>query len=272
MTMADYSKYPYRRMLYYVESRSRELGDDYDYIQYILSMEKANSIERMIKMYGTCYKILAYLFYGSKKLPRDWYVTETWGYDNGWLVEELNYCLNDNILKWYKNQEKISNEQVLKCISNLRSADNDITVQTEILSNSCPQVDKGILFFTYVRRRYYKLQKEIEKDSHGKKRCYMSYCRYLAAHGHILDDAELDFCSNNSLKFDNLVEEYYKEVAEAREKAKLQKKKEIEEERRLNRERSAAAFNSFGNFLFSSLLSFPFALFGGIIGNMNKKR
>ena len=63
--MADYNNYMYKRMLSYIERRSKELNDDRDYIGYILSMEHAESIEKLIKMYNSCFKVLAYLFFGK---------------------------------------------------------------------------------------------------------------------------------------------------------------------------------------------------------------
>jgi len=149
--MTDYSQYPYGRMLSYIERRCKELGDDKNYIEYILSMEHAESIERLIKMYGSCYKVLAYLFFGSKKLPHGWYITETWGYNNGWLIDELNYCLNENILKWYKRQESPSNAQTLSALSNLHESKNIVTVQNEILKISTPQADNGVNTLFYIR-------------------------------------------------------------------------------------------------------------------------
>lgn len=276
--MADYSAYPYGRMLSYIERRCTELGDDKKYIEYILSMENAESIERLIKMYGSCYKVLAYLFFGTKKLPYAWYNTETWGYNNGWLIDELNYCLNENILKWYKRQEDVTDEQALKCIVNLRNAKNTDAVQSCILVNSTPQVDNGIRHFTHVRNNFYKLRNKMFKgiSASWEKGYYISYLRYLAFHGHILDVSEMAFCRDGRIKYDNLIEEYKIEVVEAKKRAEERRKKIKEEQRRhelsIGSNVLDSVFSTAGDMALSFLFSLPFAFFGGIIGNMGRRR
>ena len=276
--MTDYSQYPYGRMLSYIERRCKELGDDKNYIEYILSMEHAESIERLIKMYGSCYKVLAYLFFGSKKLPHAWYITEIWGYNNGWLIDELSYCLNENILKWYKSQQNVTDEHALKCIANLRYAKNAIAVQNEILKSSNPHVSSGIRHFTHVRSNFYNIRNKIEKGycTSWEKNYWISYLRYLAFYGHILDVAEMAFCRSLKIKYDNLIEEYKIEKAEALKRAEERKKKQQEEEWRYGMSRGNYAlnsvFNAAGDMALSFLFSLPFAFFGGILSNIGRRR
>ena len=265
-------------MFSFIESRCHELGDEKDYINYILSMDRAKSIEDLIKIYNNGYKILAYLFFRSNKLDNNWYITETWGYKNGWLIDELSYCLNENILNWYKRQENISDEIALKCIVNLRYASNTGNVEKEILSHSNPQADGGITNLSRIRNNHFKLRKKISVGSNKcwEKEDYISSCRYLAAHGRIFDIAETKSAKKMGIPFDNLVAEYKIEKEEEKRRIKEQLQR-LEEERRLEERKKANQeffnlFDSVGGAVFSFLFSLPFAFFGGIISNIGKKR
>ena len=228
--MADYSAYPYGRMLSYIERRCTELGDDKKYIEYILSMENAESIERLIKMYSSCYKVLAYLFFGTKKLPYAWYNTETWGYNYGWLIDELNYCLNENILKWYKRQESPSNKQTLSALSNLHESKNIVTVQNEILKISTPQADNGVKTLFYIRDKQYDMRNK-NSNYRYNEHDYLYCSGYLAAHGHIFDIIEIRFGKDLGISYDN-VEIEYKKGVERKEKRKEEKEKKKRDKKR----------------------------------------
>lgn len=275
--MKDYSKYSYSRMLQYIEKRCIELGRN-NRIDYVLSMEKAETMEKMIDIYDHVFQYLAILFFGTRKVPHGWYITDTWGYNHGWLIDELNYCLNENILKWYKRQENVTDEQALKCIANLRYAKNATIIQKEILKTSSPNVDLGIRHFIHVRFSFYKLRHKIEKGyfASWEKGYYISYLRYLAFHGHILDVPEMAFCRDRGIKYDNLFEEYKIEREEERKLREERKKKQKEEQRHHEIAESFNAFNGFmnsaGDMALSFLFSLPFAFFGGIIGNMGRRR
>lgn len=226
--MTDYSKYPYGQMLSYVERRCKELNEDKNYVEYILSMERAESIERLIKLYGNCYKVLAYLFYGSKTIPSNWFVTDTWGYKNGWLVDELNYCLNENILRWYKRQENITDEQAIMCISNLRNAINTQEIETKILSTSNPNVDCGIGNLSRIRNSHHKIRKGFQKEY--IKSNYVPNLACLVAHGYILDAVDTSIGKISCISYDNLIEIYNKPIEE-RKKREEEKQKKIKKER-----------------------------------------
>ena len=228
--MADYSAYPYGRMLSYIERRCMELGDNEKYIEYILSMEQAESIERLIKMYSSCYKVLAYLFFGTKKLPNEWYKPETWGYSNEYLIEELNYCLNDNILKWFNSQNSKTKELCFKCISNLRESKNTSAIEGILFKELTHYIDdanKGILYF---RSRHYTLRKELESYCPNKTvrmNDYIYCSSYLAGHGRIFDIAEIKFAKERNITYEGLAEQYWKKVdlENTRKKAELNEKR-----------------------------------------------
>ncbi len=322
-------------MLSYVERRCKELNEDKNYVEYILSMERAESIERLIKLYGNCYKVLAYLFYGSKTIPSNWFVTDTWGYKNGWIVDELNYCLNENILRLYKRQENITDEQAIMCISNLRNAINTREIETEILSTSNPNVDCEIGNLSRIRNSHHKIRKGFQKEYIESN--YVPNLACLVAHGYILDAVDTSIGKISCISYDNLIEIYNKPIEE-RKKREEEKQKKIKKERtilfvvlfcsilatsvsihfeiamfvaftscavifsfaalimhyidnsrsskkRINDELEYRdsregydnkyaynVMNEVGEIGLSFLISLPFALLGGIIGNMGKKR
>lgn len=194
-----------------------------------MNILRAESIERLIKLYGNCYKVLAYLFYGSKTIPSNWFVTDTWGYKNGWLVDELNYCLNENILRLYKRQENITDEQAIMCISNLRNAINTQEIETKILSTSNPNVDCGIENLSRIRNSHHKIRKGFQKEYIESN--YVPNLACLVAHGYVLDAVDTSIGKISCISYDNLIEIYNKTIEE-RKKREEEKQKEIKEEKR----------------------------------------
>ena len=268
--MADYSQYKYCRMLEYIESMSSQQKVD-NHIDYILSMRSATSIERIIKTYNNTYQFLARLSYGKKRVPIDWYKPKNWGENKEYLVEELNELLNESILSWFNRQEHITNEQALMCISNLRSDNNTKLIEDEILTKTKPKADKGINYLIDIRNKNNNIRKYIEdskSDAYFSEKLYISNCKYLAAHKHIFDIAEIAFGKQYGISYYNLIEEYKIEVAEEENRIKQKKEEEIMQ--------SMKGFNKVLDktcgVVFSAILGLPFALFGGIIGSMGKKR
>jgi hypothetical protein len=63
------------------------------------------------------------------------------------------------------------------------------------------------------------------KNDSWEKGYFISYLRYLAFHGHILDVSEMAFCRDGRIKYDNLIEEYKIEVVETKKRAEERRKK-----------------------------------------------
>ncbi len=270
--MVDYSKYSCSRMLQYIEERSRQLGKD-NHIDYILSMEKAESIEELINKYDHTYQFLAILIFGTKEVPRYWYKPEMWGCDNIYLVDELDNYFNECILKWFQKQESPTDLQALNCISNLRHSDNAHSIEERIESVSTPKADKGLPFLKYVRNRQYNVRKKLEgycKDQEFFKKEYMRLTRYLAAHGRILDVVDIYFGREYGLRYENLIEDYKKDLAEEREREEERKKLEKEEKIRQAMASSTETIDKVGGFLGSFLLSIPFGFLGAVFSNIRK--
>lgn len=229
--MANYNSYPYSRMFSFIERKCDILNDEKNYIKYILSMEYANSLDELIKIYNNSYKILAYLFFENKRLPKNWYVTETWGHDNNWLLDDLNFCLNENILNWIRKQNMPTESQALACLANLHDSKNTNYVQNQILSIVVPKVYKGIEHLSRVRSNLTNIRKLIEKGARDLrvKSQYISNCRYMSGNGRIFDIAEISVGNDIGINFENLKEEYENEI--------IRIKKEEEEKQRIEKEK-----------------------------------
>ena len=163
--MSDYSQHPYRDLLEFIDNGCKQLGEERDFAQILLSMEQAESIEQLIKIYNNIYKLLAAAFFGTRKLPHGWYKPETWGYSNEYLIEELNYCLNDNILKWFNSQNSKTKELCLKCISNLRESKNTSAIEGILFKELTPYIDdanKEILYFCFMGKSFSNLIKVVK--------------------------------------------------------------------------------------------------------------
>ena len=216
-------------MLQYIEKRCIELGWS-NHIDYILSMEKAETMEKLIDIYNHAFQYLAILFFGTKKVPRDWYIVETWGYKNDYLLEELNWCLNENILRWFKRQKSPSNELTLSALSNLHKSKNIVIVQNEILKISTPQADYGVKTLFYIRDKQYDMRRP-NSNYRYNKHDYLYCSGYLAAHGHIFDIIENTCGKNLGISYDNVAIDYKKEV-EREEKRKEEKEKKKRDKKR----------------------------------------
>ncbi len=230
--MTDYSQYPYRRMLHYIEKRSKELGKSRDYVQYVLSMEQAESMEKLIDIYNHVFQLLAILFFETRKVPSGWYNPETWGYNNEYLLEELNCCLNENILRWFKRFDAPTNEQSLSALSNLRSSKNVRSIQKEILKVSTPEADKGVSTLLYNRERLDEMR-NVRKYFSYNKYDYLYCSGYLAAHGHIFDIIEISFAKDHNISYDKLAEDYKKDYEREKRRQKEIEDKEKSEAKKL---------------------------------------
>lgn len=230
--MKDYSQYSYRRMLQYIEKRCIELGWS-NRIDYVLSMENAETMEKLIDIYNHVFQYLAILFFGTKKVPHGWYIVKTWGYNNEYLLEELNYYLNENILKWYKRLENPTNKQALSAISNLRKAKNIVVVERELLSLSKPYAYNGVKTLIRNREKLYELREKLGGYSNHSlvKSEFLSRSQYLAAHEYIFDVIESALGKDYDISYDNLIPQFIKYV-EAREKRLEEERIKIKKKKR----------------------------------------
>lgn len=128
--MADYGDYPFR-LIDFLKIKYDKEGRDY--VEYLLTMYKATSIDDMITVYDKMLEKISYYVF-CRSTPRHWFITDSWG-NKKYLANELNKCLNDNIKRWYVSLETPTKEDCVSCIVNIRESDNKKPIQNAIFSH-----------------------------------------------------------------------------------------------------------------------------------------
>ena len=228
--MANYSNHPYGKLLTHIENGCQQLKEERDYVGYLLSMERAESIEKLIKIYNNIFKLLAYIFYGNLNFPYYWYHPETWGKDNCALAEDLNCFLNENILKWYQRQGIATEQQGYLCLSNLRESENAEDIQNQILERYArfhKDEDEKISPLLPIIQSHYSQLKQIATKSikTGMFDSYISCSKVLAGHGRIFDVVETQFGEDYKISYEGLAKQYKKEIELAAKKKLSETKK-----------------------------------------------
>ena len=235
MPMSNYSMYPYGRLLTYIDNGCQRIGEERDFVQYLLTMDEVDSIEALVKRYDNIFKLLAVIFFGTNKLPYRWYVPETWGYNNEYLVDELNLCFNEKIWRWFNKQDSPTSELCKKCIANLRDGENYISMKNLFLKSYADN-DADIIQLIATQHRHYKLIKKLELDSKLPKGQYIQSCKVLAWHGRVFDIVEKSLGKTIDVTYDDMAELYQKELElEAKRKKEIERNAKKEEEKRLKR-------------------------------------
>lgn len=274
--MDKYNTYSCHNLLAYIDLGCKRMGEERDYPGHLLSMEQADSIDKLVQIYNNIYKLLAVLILDSYELPKNWYKKNCLGIGNDYLFEELNQYFNTNILRLYKTYQYPTEVDLIKCLANLREAINVKEIQEEIiLMRKYGDVDE-LFFVTANRKKHYEQRTLIEtKGDYSSKyndsfTTYKHYSRFLAAHFRIFDIAEIAFGEDHNFSYDGLAEEYklYKEKAKER-----AAQKEIEErrlvEKRWEKERQLAecsnALDGVSSFFGSVILNLGLGFLGAIL-------
>jgi hypothetical protein len=71
--------------------------------------------------------------YFKNYIPDYWHHYKCWAGHKSYLAEELNQCLNENILRLYESTSNPSTEFCLSCLANLRIEANCMAVQNKIV-------------------------------------------------------------------------------------------------------------------------------------------
>lgn len=227
--MNDYSQYPYAGLLKYIDEGCKRIGEERDFVQYVISMNEVESIEEMINRYNNIYKLIAVIFFGTNKLPASWYNPKTWGYNHEYLVDELNLCLNKSILGWLKRQENPTTEMCRMCIANLRNNEKYISVENDFRKKYFDK-DKSLSSLLNAQNYHYYLIRIIQKEGwryKNLKEGFVQYAKFLAGNGRIFDIVEISICEENDIASEKLVEQYKKEVELEKNKAKKERKERI---------------------------------------------
>ena len=227
--MIDFNNYPCGGLLKYIDEGCKRIGEERDFVQYAISMDEVESIEEMVKHYNNIYKLLAVIFFGTNKLPTNWYNPKTWGYNHEYLVDELNLCLNKSILSWLKRQENPTTEICRMCIANLRNNEKYISVENDFLKEYFDK-DNSMSTLLNAQNYHYYLIRIIQKEGwryKNLKEGFVQYAKFLAGNGRFFDIVEISICEDNDIAYDKLAEQYKKEVELEKKKAKEERKERI---------------------------------------------
>jgi len=224
----------YKKLFEYIENGCKQHDIEKDYVKYLLSMEQAESIEQLIKIYNNIFKLLAFIFYGSKNVPYNWYLYECWGYKPHRVVTELQEFYNDSILKWYKKQNNPTEEQCILCIVNLRECPNTENRQKEILEIAAGNVAESVYSLVSWRGQHYQTRIKIGKVSsfYNKQDLLNDYKRFsqlLAANGRIFDVVEEAFAKQHNIDYNELLVQHKKKLEEEEIARKKEEEQKMEE-------------------------------------------
>ena len=118
--MVNYNYYTYSKLLYFLHEGYKKYPTFGNYAEHLLSMKEANSIVRMIEIYDRVVYIIPYYLYGPDNIPNDWFLYEKWKDNSSYLAYELNSCLNESILSFYRSITNPPEHFRYSCIVNLR--------------------------------------------------------------------------------------------------------------------------------------------------------
>lgn len=275
--MSDYSKFPYKRLLDYIENGCQKINEERDFVHYLLSMENSETIEELINRYNNLFKLLAVIFFATNKLPSAWYMPKTWGYKNEYLLDKLNQCFNESIQNWLRKQANPTLKQCIICLANLRSSGNLVKVQGEVLKYIADGKEVNIDTLISKRNKQNWILENIAFKSSfeykDQRDSYISYSKYLVGNGHIFDVREIAFGKDHGIEYDNMLEQYNKEAEQERLKL-LEDEKQKEKERREKIIR--IVFSSIIGivlfvlilFLFKNISAFSIIIIIGLIGSI----
>lgn len=158
--MADYRNYSFCRLLDFLKLEAKYDKDEVDYVEYLLSMNNAPSIDEMITIYNKVFKKISYYVF-CHSIPNNWFITDSWG-NKTYLAYELNKCLNENIFRLYKSLESPTKEDCISCIVNLRECENKTKIQNNIFLHKQFEDIHGIDIIDLREKSYY-IRRKIRK-------------------------------------------------------------------------------------------------------------
>lgn len=161
--MAD--KHPSSPFFSYLNRKYKDGLSETNDAYVLLSMRQKTSLEELMTIYDDILKKLVIYRNGERYWETgDWYNTYTWSDKAKEYLQQLNYFLNDEIFRIYKNQKK-KEKFTLKCLVNLRPANNydkyldliskeseKIEGQKERIKATITKIDKYPLFLTRINK------------------------------------------------------------------------------------------------------------------------
>lgn len=217
--MSDYSKHRYSYLFSYIEDEVNRLGEDKDYASLLQSMERAVSIDELIRIYNEVLIFSARTILG-KTLPDNWFKI-TWLQANmTWLFESLNMYLNENIVRLLKTSQPPTYNQCIASLANLRECPNSFNLKTLILNGVKDQNYVEVFETVYSTMTHQCSQRRIvEKNGIRSSKeinalsMYENDSKFLAAHYRIFDALEMAFGKVHGITYEGFAEDYFKDKA-----------------------------------------------------------
>lgn len=119
--MVNYNEYRYKDLLMFLDGGYDSDTENKNYAEYLLTMKKAKSLRELIKIYKKVYaKILQFL-----------HTDKDFGHKG--LDEQLNECLNENIVRILCSKDKPLQNFCLSCLANIRECPSIQEFRTSIV-------------------------------------------------------------------------------------------------------------------------------------------
>ena len=204
---------PLSALLDYIEKGCQQINEKRNFVDYLLSMEKASSLDELINKFNNVFKLLCNINFKDKRTPKDWYFYKHWTNRN--YVEILLCYLNENILSLYKRQGDYSKKQFNKFLINLRNCKNRKIIEQEILNISHKKYNSRLYNLINNKSELHKIRGGYFKYESK----HLDYYTTLVGNDYILD--EIDTQINQIYGYDQeyLMENYIFTEKEKRKKA-----------------------------------------------------
>lgn len=134
--MGNYQSYSCSKLLDFFDNRYKIGAERINYAQYLLTMQNAKTVKKMIGIYD---KVLWQFILQYQGLGKEYLVSTIWyninyvSCDTAEYWWSLNVFLNENIIRLYRELDSPTQEQSLECLLNLRKCDNQIPLQKEVV-------------------------------------------------------------------------------------------------------------------------------------------
>ena len=236
--MPDNSQYPYTRLLPFIKDGCKQIGEERDFVTYLLSMDQAESIEELVRILNVTFKVLSVIHFGNRKVPSYWYTYSMWGISESDVVRDLFNFFNENILIWYQKQEQNpSMELRALCIANLRNSSNQYKIAEEIIRVKLEENAALISVINREKNNFFSLYSELDSYITNNYKYNEVWAKYktatkvLAGNGRIFDIIEEEILKKHAIDAEKLRIEYKQELEE-RKRQEEERRKEEEEKKK----------------------------------------
>ena len=186
--MAD--KHPSSPFFSYLNRKYKDGLSETNDAYLLLSMRQKTSLEELMTIYDEIFKKFIIYRYGEKYWEiGEWYNTNKWAEKDKEYLQHLNYFLNDEIYRIYRNHQE-KGKFALRCLVNLRLANNydkyldliskeseKIKGQKERIKSAANKIEKFPLFLTRLNKNSPALRKY--HTDYGKTMKILSKLGYI---------------------------------------------------------------------------------------------